>query len=105
MAPIAKPRAFDLVYNAAQQVARLTFETFSSVRPDEQASFTIVGPYCELRRSKRERLLLKIKNRLMLEVLRKAQAIHVAETGRDGVVWTYRLKQGGGEGCGSGKTL
>ena len=82
---------FDFVYNAPQRIARLTFNAFSDSRPDEHAFFWFNGPYCEVRRSARQRVILKIKNQKVLEALHKARLVYVAETGGDGVVWNYRM--------------
>ncbi|MDD5586686.1 MAG: hypothetical protein PHY92_07010 [Alphaproteobacteria bacterium] len=82
---------FDFVYTPAQQTARLTFSAFSDSRPDDQASYWFNGPYCMLRRSPREQVILKIRSQRIVEALRRAREVHVAETGNDKVVWSYRM--------------
>jgi hypothetical protein len=81
----------DIVYNPAQETALLTLAAFPDSRPDEQASFWFTGPYCELKRSSREHVIFKIKNRRVLDALRRAREVRVAEVGCDKVVWDYRI--------------
>jgi len=86
-------KSFWLVYDFVKKTARIHFRAFSGRRPDEEASFEIVGPYCDLRRSRRERIILKLKSRQMLKVLREARDVYVSEKGENGVIWNYRVKR------------
>lgn len=89
----SKAKNYDFTYNPIQRSAELTFEAISTNRPDALASYSIVGPYCELRRSPHEHVILKLKGQSMLEALRKANDIYVTEQGSNGIVWQYRLKR------------
>ncbi len=83
-------KIFDIGYNPENGKTILTFTSFSDSKPYEMAHIRLNGSYCELVRSDRERLYFKLRNRLMLDALRKAKEIRILETGQENVVWEYQ---------------
>lgn len=87
----AKP--FELAWDTAKRTVHLSFEAFSNKKPDPDASFEIAGPYCDLRRSEKERIFFRLKNPQMLKILLRAKAVYIAEKDSNGsILWIYKAK-------------